>query len=388
MMKLVLIIVFIFTSYINAKVIINNPNKVVSAIAGRKINLRLLGVAHNPDAGFLFKKPRDIVIVDNEGGFFLIDDGKVLQFNKKCEFTKIVVRKGNGPGEATYLTQLYKFNNNLFVNTGFMQKLMIFDFNGNLLSENRLLNKIKTTKNMNVVSNSIYDIIGANRNRDFIVISYSPLESTSKTFKQYLVVQLSKQNKLLKNLFKIPMKTFTYNKKHSVAISDVITASNDRFIYFCNTARYEIKKYNIESNKIEAIWKRNYVPVCVPDDVKGKQNYGETVTSGTVGGKTYEYKAPLKNYFNDIQKMFFVDNKLWVITSTVDNDKGVLVDLFDSSGKYIDNFYMPLRGNLNELYNNEFCISDNNIVIREIDSEYNYKVVHYRIQVDVTKDMR
>lgn len=35
-------------------------------------------------------------------------------------------------------------------------------------------------------------------------------------------------------------------------------------------------------------------------------------------------------------------NNLWVLTSTFDEEKGILVDVFDEEGKFQDNFYLPL----------------------------------------------
>ena len=38
--------------------------------------------------------------------------------------------------------------------------------------------------------------------------------------------------------------------------------------------------------------------------------------------------------------MFLLKDKLWVVTSTVDEKKGILVDVFDREGNYVDNFYL------------------------------------------------
>jgi len=52
------------------------------------------------------------------------------------------------------------------------------------------------------------------------------------------------------------------------------------------------------------------------------------------------FDAPKAKYHLDIQMMMLVKDRLWVITSTVDKKKGILVDVFDREGKYVDNFYL------------------------------------------------
>jgi hypothetical protein len=63
-------------------------------------------------------------------------------------------------------------------------------------------------------------------------------------------------------------------------------------------------------------------------------NYGKI----SIGGGWFE--PPVAKYHLDIQMMFMVKDKLWVITSMVDEKKGILVDVFDGEGHYVDNFYL------------------------------------------------
>jgi hypothetical protein len=40
--------------------------------------------------------------------------------------------------------------------------------------------------------------------------------------------------------------------------------------------------------------------------------------------------------------MSLYKDRLWVFTSTMDEKKGILVDVFGFDGKYLDNFYLSL----------------------------------------------
>jgi hypothetical protein len=45
-------------------------------------------------------------------------------------------------------------------------------------------------------------------------------------------------------------------------------------------------------------------------------------------------------FLPDIYALHIVDGQLWVQTSTVTEEKGILFDVFDTQGRYIDSFYI------------------------------------------------
>ena len=59
---------------------------------------------------------------------------------------------------------------------------------------------------------------------------------------------------------------------------------------------------------------------------------------------TYKKKPTIlvPKYKNDICRPLLYKNNLWVVTSIFSKDKGLLTDVFNQEGKYIDNFYLPL----------------------------------------------
>jgi hypothetical protein len=43
---------------------------------------------------------------------------------------------------------------------------------------------------------------------------------------------------------------------------------------------------------------------------------------------------------NDIINLHAVEGKIWIQTSTMDPQKGILIDVYEPSGRYLDCFYL------------------------------------------------
>jgi len=67
-------------------------------------------------------------------------------------------------------------------------------------------------------------------------------------------------------------------------------------------------------------------------------------------------------YFKAVLKLFNQGEELWVITSTVKKDKGVLVDVFSKEGVYKDKFFLPVPEITNP-HLPEFNIIDDKIIV-------------------------
>lgn len=392
-MKKTLVLIFFLVCWgINSQGEADNPDIPLAEKAGRIVKLGKIATAHDDDGTFIFKRPHDILSIE-DGSFFLIDNGKVLKFDADGKFSKVVVKKGEGPGEATHLLETYRRNNDLIVNTGFMNKLMVFDFDGKLKEEHKQVNRPTFTKKSITVGSTTFRIMGHQRNKDFIVLFSSYPDTVPKkrsklknTLIEKSVMLLSKKNKWLKQLFSIPLKSVvlkTHLRVFLHPVLSVVYSSNERFIFFSNTERYEIKRYNISENKIDASWKRKYKPVPMPAELKEKMEYGGVVISGSrKTGKNEMHKTPEKNFLIDIKKVFVLDTYVWVMTSTIDTEKGILIDVFDEKGEYLDNFYLsPPEGvNMFDFFKeHEIHIYNGFLFMRQADEEGNPIVVKYKI---------
>jgi len=164
----------------------------------------------------------------------------------------------------------------------------------------------------------------------------------------------------------------------------VIYASDGEFIYFRHTENYEIKKYHIGSNRIMSSWKREYPHVRVPAEIKDKLVSGSKLVVGSVNEKTREYTPPGREYLEDIKRLSWVGSHLWVLTSTYDKDKGILIDVYNREGECVDGFYLQFTHGLYvyTLFPADFQLCKIYLYIKEIDPEENYRVVQYQLLDD------
>ena len=361
----------------------NNPETQTSV---RTLTLTKIAAAHDDDGNYIFKNPRNLALTKS-GELFLTDNGKVIKFSPDGKFSKVIVNKGQGPKEATYLFQLIIRNENqLIVNTGIMRKLIILDLEGNLISEHMNRVKPKTDNRGLSFSESAFIIIGNHPNSGFIAIP-SGTEKYSDTSKGYFIKKqvrlLSNKNQWKRKLFEIPVpatKIKTPMGNYSIQNILIKFTCGNGYIFFTNSFRYGIKRYNIRKNTFEPILKRDYTPVYIPESDAKKYTFGD-VLHVDHKGKFSKHKANEKKTFPDIQKMFVIGQNLWAVTSTVDKEKGVLVDVFNHEGRYTDHFYLKLPANidLRTVYSTPIDIKGQYMVVTETDRDGHYVVNKYKI---------
>jgi hypothetical protein len=83
-------------------------------------------------------------------------------------------------------------------------------------------------------------------------------------------------------------------------------------------------------------------------------------------------RFPQKKYENDIVFLYNFKGNLWVRTSTDDDKKGTLYDVFNRVGQYIDSFWLEVGESLITTHGD--CL-----FIRERDEDFNISIVKYRV---------
>jgi len=83
-----------------------------------------------------------------------------------------------------------------------------------------------------------------------------------------------------------------------------------------------------------------------------------------------------------VQNLLVFKDTLWVVTSTTDKEKRTLIDVFDSEGQYIDNFYIKLPENLVQRYhgNTAMDISGDYLFTIEQNKDGIYTIKKYKIE--------
>ena len=145
----------------------------------------------------------------------------------------------------------------------------------------------------------------------------------------------------------------------------LVALDGDNNLYVSNNRQYNIKRVVLAKETIAGEFNRKYTGVAYQ---KEKQEHGVRVLN----------PSP-PEFFNDIQKLYFHKNRLWVLTSTIEKEKGVLVDIFSREGNYMDNFYLPLPQveNVHQLERINLTFHKNHFFIVEMDEEENPVVVKY-----------
>lgn len=134
-------------------------------------------------------------------------------------------------------------------------------------------------------------------------------------------------------------------------IEKMITAPlENQYLFISHSQEYLIKLFDAETNKIIRAFRREY------KRVKPSSEYKERMKKGGIGIDGKLYTEPEQKYRNDIQNLFVNNGQLWVMTSSENKKKGLLFDVFDLEGKYIDQFYLmfteknfPAYGELDNL---------------------------------------
>ena len=129
-------------------------------------------------------------------------------------------------------------------------------------------------------------------------------------------------------------------------------------VYVSRTREYAVELLDLNAGRVVRSFKRDYPRV--------KYRMGENEA------KIYQqYNPPPKEYESDILDLFVSGNLLWVRTSTEDARKGVLIDVFDEKGDYLDNFYVPVKGPI-------MAVRGDILFVKETNEEGEITIVLYK----------
>jgi len=337
MKKSVLLFSFllIFSSVIYAQEIIENPEKPLSEKAGRVVNLERILQVKDTGAEFFFQYPLNPKIAA-DNSFFIKDSNQLLRFDQTGRFIQNYFKEGQGPGEMVFIGNYNFFQDGIIIQSYNPPKLMWFNFSGELLKEMTIPRMAGSTYLFNRGDNFY-----------FIKAQFPRISGESRIVDapQELIMFTDSGEKSV-DLAEFPTKQYVVRGKKggagAVPINNLITTSfQNRFLFLSHTLEYSIKLYDAEENQVTKIIKRKYNRVRSSKEIEDRK--GVPIIDGNV------VTPPPQKYANDIEHLFIVNDKLWVLTSTRDEEQRALIDVFDIGGKYIDNFYLLLPKGLTSL---------------------------------------
>ncbi|MDH5468034.1 MAG: 6-bladed beta-propeller [Candidatus Aminicenantes bacterium] len=315
-------VLFIFWATVFAsqeKAIIENPEKPLNKNAGRVIQLKEVIRVKDEEGKFYFSGPWDIVVA-RDGSFFIHEPNKIYKFDANGKFVKNFYKKGEGPGELNQnLTEIIVREDNIILASSNMYKIIRLDMRGNLIEDIRPEWKFST-------------VVGYYNGKYFL--TQYERKSLGKKISEIReenlrLVVASDEREITPTPYIFPV-TVSINVWgrgiSSASISRFQRVDEDqRYVYLFHTPEYLVKLLDLEKIEVIRSFRRKY------DRVK------------RIPLKESKIPLLMPKFHNDIYRLAIHKNNLWVITSTVDKEKGILVDVFNREGKYLDNFYLPLR---------------------------------------------
>jgi hypothetical protein len=312
---------------LSAQTVIENPEKPSSKNSGREVELVELMRIHDVGGDYYFKYPRNPK-VSPDGSLFVQDHEQLLQFDPNGAFVRNYFKKGQGPGEMQRIADYFFVKDALIVHDARLQKILRFDFEGKLIDEFRI-HELPMFSRLHLFQNGTYYFCGhripsTEGKPEVVDVSYD-------------LIAASEGGENIEPVKSFPVESFAISAGGSggmISIAELVTIPIKGNLVVCHTQEYLLKILDLESGKIVRSFRRKYKRVTVP---KGRR------VGGTVGIEGKTYTAP-REYLNDISRLFSCGDLLWVITSTVKKDKGVVVDVFDFEGRYVDSFHLKIPG--------------------------------------------
>lgn len=311
--------------------IIENPNTPQNENAGRVLKLREEFRIDGEGEGYYFNGARKL-LMDNSGNIYICDSwssqqrSHLLKFSPEGKFLKDLYRQGEGPGEIQSSYDFALGDTGVFVYDRMKRKIVIMDQDGKFAEE------FKTE------GNSINEFVGIFK--DWLVFMRKDTPYERKTSKLYdvknVIIFLSKDGQNEKDFH-----TFTSNEFYvsqaqgggGMSWDPFIAAIGDDMLFVCHMREYLIEVLDLSTGEITARFKRKY-----PRVKHVQQKWEKDFMS--------KFNAPRKKFKSDIMDLFYDRGHVWVKTSIEDEQKGILFDLFDSKGKFLDSFYINIKGQI------------------------------------------
>lgn len=341
------------------------PAKPSSPRAGRVLALREVFRISDGGGGFFFKSPENIQPAPG-GGVLVVDEGQFLRFDAAGKFVVNMFRPGQGPGELQRIENYLVRGDEVLAFQRNPMKFVLTDLGGKFLREfkpdapasrllgrygDRLLtaaNSVIPVDKVQKPEGELLDIVWTLK----LVSDEGRVEATSLTF---------------------PTKWFAKR------LPGALIADNMTFLLCAPLGNGLVAVANEEGYVITiADPGKGAVVRTIRRDYRRVRYEPEKSPDAPAGARRL---APPREYFNDVQMLFAVDGRVWVVTSTLDPAKGVLVDVIGPAGDYLDSFYLPLPkgASLHGLARHPLTIAGRAVLALETLEDGRLEVVKYEI---------
>jgi hypothetical protein len=349
MKKFVFILSFFlfFLPLVFSQEIIENPKKPLNPNTGRILEIKEVLRIKDQGEEFFFKRPQ-FVKVSEDGFIFLHDSNQFLKFTPEGQFVKNLLKKGQGPGEIQQFTRYVLHGNGIYVYDSGNSKILHMNLEGNFLEEFHLTERYSL----------LLGLLG-----DHFVLTktnFSDADESTGNIIDYpiSIVVFAKNEEAIKEFPGAIQRAYrSENIMVSWGRSITIMSHDGRFCIWTNPEEYMVTVLDIRTGEIVSKFTRQYSRVKAP---KRKMDRPGP-------------KIPERKYLSDINYIYAFQGNILVWTSTFDEKRGMLFDLFDKKGIFLDSFWLNVRGTLIATYKNS-------LFFREYNEEGTVDVVKYHVE--------
>ena len=357
-----LIVVATVMLFGNPQQVIENAAEPEAKNAGRVLELKEEFRITDEQGDFYFQNPENIKLAP-DGSLFLADEEQLLKFSSDGKFLKNLYRTGQGPGELERMHGYLFSVKEIIVFQHWPGKIVRMDMEGKLIREFKLEKPLS----------ELISIFGDR----YIMAHHSPPVLQKKGTEpeiidiDWQIMNVSEKGTLEEIGPVFPAKWFAQRLEQGAMIANYIVDLSavplgEKWLVLHHDQDYWLELFDIESGRVQRKFGRKYRKMKLEKQKKEEE--------GPVS------LDPPVDFANDIQKLFVAGDKILAMTSTIDKTKGILVDVFNKEGKYIDNFYLPVTHiALKDLSRYPITISDDFLLIKEIGDDDFISIVKYKI---------
>lgn len=357
MKKIAFLLFFLVLVSLNAQNIIENPKTPLNKNAGRVLKLEEVMRIDGEGEGYYYNGVNELRI-DNSGNIYICDSWSSRQrahlpkFSPDGKFLKDLYKQGEGPGEIQSSYDFAVSTLEVFVYDNMRRKIIVMDEDGEFIKE------------FKPKSESLNELIGTFEDWLVFMRQINPYErKTSRLYDvKNVIVFISKDGEREKDIHTFLSKQFYISNAQGgggMGWDPFIFVKGNNKLYVCFSREYLIEVLDLKTGEITTRFKRKY-----PRVKHEMRDWEKQFIS--------KYDAPKKKFESDIKELFYDKGYLWIKTSTEDKEKGSLFDLFDSEGRYLDSFFINIKGRIKKI-DGDFLYSS------EADENDLPYVVKYRI---------
>ncbi len=322
----------------------------------------------NPRAGRILQLKEDLRITDEGGAFFLKyprtikqapdgslyfqDQGQLIHVDANGKFLANLYHKGQGPGELNYLAGMDVLPEGIVVQSNNPSKLVGFD------------NRDKLVSDVSLQGLGQWDFIGLAGDRllGWQMRRPEPSPTAGVLTADAILVSTAFDGSGARSLASFPVRMIRV--QGAIMWDGYMGAPvSSRHFAVSHTKDYSLKIIDLQKPDRPLVLNRKYKKVPAPP----KEKRGAILSSDGA-----RHELPGAEFAADISALYSYKDVLWVQTSTEDAERGILFDVFDAEGRYLDAFYLKTDGRL-------LGVQGDSLFIRESAPDDTLRIVRYKV---------